>query len=88
MFNTCINKVCLYHYHSLGIFSRRQIDDNFLIFFPQKIGIVKAKEKNKKNISKCRLLKFLPRVPNANSIIFILLDVAYHHDRRVVHNHR
>ena len=30
-FNTCV-------YHSLCKFSRRQIDDMFLLFFPQKIG--------------------------------------------------
>ena len=33
-----------YNYQSLGIFSRRQIDDDHLIF-SRKIDIVKAKEK-------------------------------------------
>ena len=56
-------------YHSLGIFSRRQIDDTFLIF-PKKEDLtfhanleticmqchIQFSGKNKKNISKCRLL--------------------------------
>ena len=64
--------------HSLGIFSRRQIDDIFS-YFSQKTGSdiscklspeeticmqcqILFSGKNKKNISKCRLLKILPRV--------------------------
>ena len=47
--------------------SRRQIDDIFVIF-PRKRETICMKcqilfsGKNKKNISKCRLLKILPRV--------------------------
>ena len=60
-------------YHSLGIFSRRQIDDIFLIF-PRKQDLtfhaktinmkfqILFSGKNKKIISKCRPLKILPRV--------------------------
>ena len=63
----------------LGIFSRRQIDDNFLIF-PRKqdmrfhanylLSCMKShilfSGKNKKNISKYRLLKILPKVLSNN----------------------
>ena len=60
-------------YHSLGIFSRRQFD--IFLIFPSKQDLTFHGEdtvcmkcqilsygKNKKNISKCRLLKILPRV--------------------------
>ena len=73
-------------YHSLGIFSRRQIDDIFLIF-PRKQDLtfhanclleticmkcqILFSRKNKKNISKCRLLKIFPRVLNVNFRIFL-----------------
>ena len=78
-------------YHSLGIFSRRQIDDIFLIFF-QKTGFdiscklspketicmkchILFSEKNKKNISKCRLLKILPRVLSVKAHILTLVSL-------------
>ena len=78
MSKQCINRPkCFNLYHSLGIFSRRQIDD-ICLFFPENriwhfMQIVSLgdnlhemsilfSEKNKKNISKCRLLKILPRV--------------------------
>ena len=60
-------------YHSLGKFNGRQIDDIFLIFFPQNRTTFHALEticnlskpvfwENKKTISICRLLKILRRV--------------------------
>ena len=57
---------------TLGIFNRRQIDDIFFLIFPRKQDLtfhancleticmkchILFSEKNKKNISKCRLLK-------------------------------
>ena len=63
-------------YHSLGIFSRRQIYDIFLIF-PRLQDLTFGDNlhemayavfwENKKNIPKCRLLKILPRVLSVNS---------------------
>ena len=50
--------------HSLSQLSRRQIDDIFLIFQENRIWNLKfcILDKIKKNISKCRLLKILPKV--------------------------
>ena len=55
-------------YHSLGIFSRRQTDDIFLIF-PRKQDMT---FQNKKNISKYRLLKILPRVLSILKCLFTI----------------
>ena len=79
-------------YHSLGIFSRRQIDDIFLIFARKQDLTFHANcllrrqfacnvkscflGKNKKNISKCRLLKILPRVLSVKEPIHIK-NMAY-----------
>ena len=70
--------MCFDCYHSLSIFSRQQIDDIFLIFPRKQdltfhANCLLRKQfawnvksfflgKIKKNISKCRLLKILPRV--------------------------
>ena len=67
-----------YPYHSLGQFSRLQIDDIFLIFFPRKKDLtfhanclqticmicqsLFPGKNKKKNSSICHLLKILPRV--------------------------
>ena len=69
-------------YHSVGLFSRRQIDYIFS-YFSQKTAFdisyklslllticMKCQNlfsgENKKNTSMCRLLKILPRVPSVN----------------------
>ena len=62
-------------YHSLGIFSRRQIDDIFLIFPSKQDLTFHANCLLKcqilfsgKNISKCCLLKILPRVQSIKGL--------------------
>ena len=81
--------VFLHHldlYHSLGIFSRRQIDIFFLIF-PRKQDLTfhtnclhwsnlpeisnLVSWKNEKNIPMCRLLKILPRVLSVKKSVII-----------------
>ena len=65
-------------YHSLGIFSRRRIDDIFRNF-PRKHDMTfhaNCLGKNKKNISKCRLLKILPRVL---SVKYIMMNECLAH---------
>ena len=71
-----INKKCFNLYLSVGKFSRQQI--HYIFIFPQETIYMKCKSlfagKNK-NISKCLLLKFLPRVL---SITFITFFVHIH----------